>query len=430
MSNKIDILLDIVEFKTPQFETEKAAITLELLNSGFKKFEISFKQYMNLKDKIEKRKDNVFICYGSYSYIWADCDQFNFLENTFKAEKLFSYQQFCEKHNVLISCNNTIPQTYNSHKYQNDYDVSIIASDDLLEAELNKHGYLKLVNFDYKFRNDIENVTLVQKNTSYDYQNQISKLSCLNDTFGLFLEAGLGKTKTSLDTCCTLLKNKLIKKVLILPPANLMNNWTEEIEKHCAKTYQSKFLIISNKNLEKMTKYKTEINDLKKLIVNSKTKKEEKELQLKLEELMPITEQYKDEIINGEVLIILDEFHNFKNPLSQKSQYLLSILGEKSRVLVLSATPFPKGFQDMFVTFKIFNIISKDINWFQFKNFFFNEEKNGFGGVEKLILKKDKEYLSKLIYSRLKGKSVFLKKTDALDLPEQNYMIHYSKYIK
>lgn len=429
--NKIDILLDVVEFTTPTFNDDKAKITLQLLNSGFKKFQISFKQYQNLKQKIDTKKENVFVCFGDYSYIWSDADKFNFLEDTFNASKLFSYQQFIEPHPVLLSCNSSVQQQNNIinqnifNRNNRDYDVSVIATNELLNEELNKFNYLKLINQNYNFYNNIDDVILTQKNKSFDYQNQISKLSYLNNTFGLFLEAGLGKTKTALDTACSLLKNKLIKNVLIFSPANLMTNWQEEMEKHSYKMYHNKMLIISNKNLEKMTKNKKEIAEINSKINETVDKIELKKLNKELSELVPISEQYLNDIKEGKTLIIIDEFHNFKNPLSQKSQYLLSILEEKSRVLVLSATPFPKGFQDMFVVFKIFNILSREINYFQFKNFFFDEIKNSFGGSEKLILKKDKEYLSKLIYSRLKGKSVFLRKGDALELPEQNYNIHY-----
>lgn len=430
--NKIDILLDIVEFEAPLYENEKAKITLKLLNSGHKKFFLSLKQYQNLKDKINKYRDNVFCCYGDFSYIWSDADQFNFLESSFNATKLFTYNQFCEKHSVLLSCNNGIrtqninnSYSYNSNNYNKDYDISIMASNELLKEELEKYNAHHLINYNYIGQNNIDDVKLVLKNKSYEYQEQTSKLAIVNNQFGMFMEPGLGKTKTALDAMATLFKNKQIKKCLVFPPANLVNNWKEEINKHCHKLYIPKIEVYSNKDLEKLVKNKKKIEEIEIQLKTETVKKKIKELKSELLLIKPIPEQYLEEIKSGEVLIILDEFHNFKNPLAQKTQYLLSILSELSKIFVLTATPYPKGFEDMFVTFKIFNIINKNINWFQFKNFFFDEIKNGFGGVEKKVLKKDKVYLSKLIHSRLKAKSVWFMKKDVLDLPEQNYITHY-----
>ncbi|MBY0540798.1 MAG: DEAD/DEAH box helicase [Campylobacterales bacterium] len=427
--NKIDILLDIVEFKVINENDEKACIVLECLNSGFQKFNISHKQYTNLKNKINLFINNVFICFNNYNFIWADSDNIDFLKNIFKGEVVFSNEQLLENHPVTLSCNDILEQneinTQNKYTKPKEYDIGNIVSDEELLKELELHFATNLFNVSSNGLVDIENVQLFQKNESYDFQNQVSKLAVINNQYGMFMEAGTGKSKTSIDAACTLLKNGEITKCLIIPPANLINNWKEEIEKHCDSDLISKILVFSNKNLEKNERNKKEILELKNLIKSTKNNAEIILLKDKIKELQPITEQYISEIKSGKILLIIDESHNIKNPLAQKTKYLFSILSENSRVFLLSATPFPKEFQDMFVTLKIFNIINKKTNWYQFKNFFYIEEKNGFGGVEKLILKPEKEYLSKLIISRLKNKASFVKKINVLNLPEQIYKVHY-----
>lgn len=425
MNNKIDILLDVVEFNPPYYDYDKATITLEFLNSKIKKFQISLKQYNNLKESILNQQKNVYICFSQYGYIWSNQDNLDFLLSSFNAECVFSEEQFNSINKVKLSCNEIQKVKYTSNNIK-DYDLSIIATNDDIKNELIRLSCLNydLIDFDFKINFDIDKIKLVQKNTSPDYQNLVSKLSYLNHKYGMFMEPGLGKTKTVIDSISTLLKNKEISKCIVIPPANLIKNWNEELEKHCNKTLISKFLIISNKNLEKLEQNKKKILALQINIDKETDKNLLKELKTELISLLPITEQYKDGILSGNIAIVIDESHNFKNPLAIKTKYLLSVISKKSKIFLLSGTPFPKGFQDMFVTMKIFNILSEKINYFQFKNFFFDEVKNGFGGVEKLIIKKDKEYLSKLLISRLRGRSSFVKK-DILNLPEQKYNIHY-----
>lgn len=421
--NKIDILLDILEFKPPSNELDPYLMTVELLNSGCKKFKISEKQYLQLKESIENYNLNVYTCFSDYSFIWSSPDKFSFLKVAFSGKMLTNSYQELESHKVLLSCNSNDCE-------QEETNLTIGELDELVKEVLN-HNLSHLFNIDQisESYGEIGEIEIFQKNTSYPYQNDVTINAYLKKQYGIFMEPGMGKSKTALDTAATLLKNGLIKNCLIFPPANLIENWTGEIKTHVFDELHDYFQIISNKNLEKKTKNLKEITRIKHEIKDLKSKKEIESIinakKMELDDLLPISEKYLREIKSGETLIIIDEYHNFKNPQSQKTKYLLSLLTNESKILLLTGTPFSKDFQDMYVTFKIFGFLNSGINWFKFKNEFFDPVYNGFGGVEKLILKPKLEKLKDLLILAMKKKSSWLKKSDELDLPEQNYVLHY-----
>lgn len=432
MMNNIDILIDVLDFSYPNYGESKANITLELLNSGIKNFQISQKQYENLKTSIQNRNTGVYVCFG-YNYIWSEVNSIDFLVNTFNSKPIFDYEDYNKSFEVKLSVNsnqsNSIINNVNNFKYHNKHwDLSKRISENEFINLISEFGANYIFNnLDKTNENsDFDSINIHYKNESYPYQQEVSKLAYFNKVYGFFMEPGMGKTKTSLDTACTLIKNKVIEKVLVFPPANLVANWKEEIEIHADEEFHNFFGVYSNKDLEKSNRNKTRIKEIKKLLTLKKTTELEKEeLTKELKDKECIIEEYLEGIKSGKVLIILDEFHNFKNPEAIKTKYLLKNISENSRLMVLSATPFPKNFQDMFVAFKIFNIVKHEITWFQFSNFFFNKVTNSFGGIEKLVLKPNFIYLSEVITSLLHSKASFIKKESVLKLPDKHNIIHY-----
>lgn len=435
--NNLDILTDILEFKFPDdnkdSKNNKAVITVRLLNSHIKEFKISISQYEHLKLCINSYKYNIIIAYGKFGFLWCDFDNVDNLANKYSANILFSKPQYNFGNKVILTCNNNKHDGFVFSSVSKTHNINEMATDDQIINEFSQFKMDSFTEINSSGLTDVSGVKLVTKekpNKKYDYQLNVSKLSVINRQFGLFMEPGTGKTKTSLDTACTLLKTKEIDLCIVIPLANLIENWEEEIIKHCDERYVSKFMILSNKDLEKNTKNHYEIRGiLENISLNSKnmSKQELFETISNVLELSPKMDSYMNGIKSGKILLIIDEFHAFKNPLSQKSEYLLSSLSSESRILILSGTPFPKGFQDMFVAFKVLGIIKRSISWWDFKNFFFDEVDNGFGGVSKLVLKKDRVYLSNLLISRFNTKSAWIKKSDVLSLPSQKYLTHYYK---
>lgn len=242
-------------------------------------------------------------------------------------------------------------------------------------------------------KKDIITYPLKPKTKPFPFQLITSSMAITQKRYGFFLEQGLGKTKVSLDAACYLLKEKLIEKVIVYAPGGLVVNWEHEIAKNVYKTYQSKFLIESNSLLS----------------FNPRVKK------------VPLFVKFLDKIQNGKYLIIFDEFHYFKNPDSKRTKYILDNLTYKSLFFLLTGTPCSKGIVDLFVTFKLFNIIEG--NYYQFLNNYFLVEDTKFG-------KKIKdEYTAKteLLLEKLKQYSSWIKKDDVLDLPEKNFNVFYYK---
>lgn len=228
------------------------------------------------------------------------------------------------------------------------------------------------------------------KTEPYNFQLKIASLAAANVKYGLFLEQGLGKTKVSLDAAQYLLSKNLIDDVLVYAPASLCTNWKHEIKIHVYEEYHQKIFIESQAALS---------------LINSTRKT--KTIALYLEKM--------ESILAGRTLLIFDEFHLFKNPESKRSNFLVKSVSDKTRMLLLTGTPNPKGILELYIPFKLFGIISE--NFYAYRNKYFKTEQTQFG------IKVIDEFtaLTNNLMSKFKKLSSWVKKEEVLELPPKIY---------
>ena len=385
-ANKIDILDKIIGLI--KVNDYNYIIELELLNFQRKNLKINEKQLNFLRTLVYGFHNKIYVVFNDDSFCWASKNNKDYLEKTFN----------CFYNFVDLVKN----------------EVKII---DPRENELKEKEDEFIKNF------NCPNF----KTKSMDYQKRISILASSKNKYGLFLEPGLGKSKISLDISKILLNSKKIEKVIIYSPASLMTNWNMEIRKHCYAIDSKKMIVVSHSELSLIQKkeksnlkYNEEISILKKQKDKNSLKKI-KQLEEKIKKNSNIIFlKYLDDIQSGKALLIIDEFHHFKNSETIRTKFLLDSLTENSRLLMLTGTPNPKGIIDLFVYAKIFNLID-GMNYYQFMNKYLNVEKTQYGW--KTIGEK-KEQVREILF-QFKIYSSWVKKEDVLELPEKNYLTYY-----
>lgn len=221
-------------------------------------------------------------------------------------------------------------------------------------------------------------------------------LNCGNNSFGLYLTMGLGKSILAM--CCALEKYLLgeIDSILIICPSSLITNWEHEIKKSIKEEYHFLFNnLTKSSNLQKRTPWN---------IISHN------QLSLKCE--LPG---------NLRTIIIVDEVHNFKTPTSKRTKLLLNELKNYYGALSLSGTPKTNSSMDLFIQTKLLGLGYTKTSYIQ--NHCFEKIQN-FGGRLTIsytnVIKNESELMDKF-----KPISSWVKKEDVLDLPEKIFNVKY-----
>lgn len=256
------------------------------------------------------------------------------------------------------------------------------------------------------------------------WQHQRDAIAKAGPRFALHFDPGTGKSRTAIE----LLRKAAIRtegdclvhsvfKVIIFAPLNVCRNWENEIKEYLGSPYET-FIVAGGtkdkklKELEKFARYGGHKHAF--LICN-------------IESLR--SKEYREILIRtGTTFIIADEFHNFKTPTSLQTKgflYLLDCLRPKY-VYMLTGTPAPQGYIDLWTTFKVLGR-THDIFFVWRKKHF--EDKNfrrrGYAGYWPDYRIREK---SKLIFEDwLAEGSLTAKKDEVLDLPPMLYTNIYAE---
>lgn len=225
------------------------------------------------------------------------------------------------------------------------------------------------------------------------YQKRAIKFCIRQGAAGLFLDPGLGKSSVMLATIKLLLKQKLIRSVLIAAPLRVCYSvWPEEIKKW-----------------SDFNELRCEV--LHGAIKNLAVKKEADIYLINPEGLEWLSTQKLDCD-----MLVVDESTLFKHPNTKRFKLLKAMLPKFRRRYILTGTPAPNGYMDLFGQVFILdlgNALGRFITHYRMKFFY----QTGYGGYEwKLIPGKDRE-----IERVLKPLVLRMEAADYLDLPELIY---------
>ena len=228
----------------------------------------------------------------------------------------------------------------------------------------------------------------------HNYQLRSVKYMIDNDSYGLFLDMGLGKTVSALTATKELYDDFAINKVLVIAPLRVAKTvWHTEISEWSHLSELS-YSIITGTLKERLTALN---KDAIVYTVNRET--------------VPwLVEHYKSKWPFD--MIVIDESSSFKNPTSKRFRSLKKILKYTTRRYILTGTPTPNGLIDLWSQIYILDEgerLGKNIT--RFRNTYFDKDFMGYNYTLK-------EGADERIASKIRDKVVSMNSEDYLELPD------------
>ncbi len=246
------------------------------------------------------------------------------------------------------------------------------------------------------------------KDDLHDYQkNLVSKIKTIKKC-ALHLDMGCGKTIISLTAISDLLKENLVKRVLIIAPLQVAKNvWHNELSKW-EHTKDITYTICTGLKPKRDKAFK---QDTQLYITNRET-------------VPDLLQSLNKKIISNFDMIVIDEASSFKNAKSKRFKALSKI---KSDYLVeLTGTPSPNGLMDIWAQIYLMDKgqrLEKSMSKFISENFNYKTQTNKFSGsffFYDCFPKNEKD-----LFNKISDIAFSLKASDYISLPERIDLVTY-----
>lgn len=270
----------------------------------------------------------------------------------------------------------------------------------------------------------------VFKTTPWDHQKAGFKL--LKDAGSFILEWDMrtGKTFTIANDMQRILLENPDCMTLVIAPSNIVEStWIADIYKHTDMEGYAASQKLNSQRLKGLRRgnitmpiegglYREFKGSANYVVLNHDAISNEKVMQYILEELKPDN-------------FIVDEFHCFKNPTSNRTKAAVKISkyihGKNGQVILMSGTPIPKDIRDIYAPCQIVDPDMLPITFTEFKRRFCNIQggyANGDpGGIEKYLGEKNQDELKMRTCAR--SQRVLIQ--DVHDMPKKIETIKYVK---
>lgn len=166
-----------------------------------------------------------------------------------------------------------------------------------------------------------------------EHQKQVLDICKVQKRYGIFFTMGAGKTSTMLALIDYLVFESMeVEKILIIAPSTVINKakvWQKEIKKW-KNFHFFDFIELNGSPDDRIKKKETSLNTIA-LMSDG------------------LVSWYKNTYKNLDDfdMIIVDESSRFKSHKSEKFKALSKMIKDKHRVYLLSGTPMPNGYQDL-----------------------------------------------------------------------------------
>ena len=225
----------------------------------------------------------------------------------------------------------------------------------------------------------------------YEYQKKICNVALNAGSYGLFCEVGTGKTVMALE-----IANHYGKTLVLCPLSIIETAWIED----CNRFYPDKKIVNCHAD-----------------------SKANRILQLSQDADIYVMNYESYKILYNELLkmdfdcMIVDESSCMKNMKSQITDYILRMMYKIPHRFVLSGTPTPNRFDEIFPQMKFVNVDIFGSNKYGFLQTYSHQSmKDPHVWYQ---TDEDKEKFN----ARLMEQSVFLKKEDCIDLPDKVFEV-------
>ena len=241
---------------------------------------------------------------------------------------------------------------------------------------------------------------MLNETNLHNYQNRSTEHILNNPSCGLFLDMGLGKTISSLTAIDKLMFDRFeIKKVLVIAPKRVARDtWMDEVKSW------------------------SHIGHLKLSICVGSSQQRKAALQAKAdvytinrENVVWLTALYGSKCPFD--MIIIDESSSFKSPSAQRFKALKKWTGQCKRVVLLTGTPAPNGYEDLWAQMYLLDggeRLGKFVTNFR-DRFFTIDPSTAYSTYPKRVLK---EGAKEQIHGLISDICISMKAEDYLELPK------------
>ena len=250
------------------------------------------------------------------------------------------------------------------------------------------------------------------KTKPYAHQIKALEKSWAQETYGLFMEMGTGKSKVLVDNIAMLYDRGAIRGALIVAPKGVYKNWDQiEFPTHMPEHVEyTKVLweanITKKKQLELDTLFDDK-GDLKILIMNVEAFSTQKGLDFAHSFL---------NIFLGRALIGIDESTTIKSPTAKRTKNILKIGNLAKYRRILTGSPVTKSPLDLYTQCNFLDPFHLDFSsYYTFRARYANMVKRNFGGRSVQLVTSYRR-LDELAL-KLEKFSYRVLKEDCLDLP-------------
>lgn len=234
-----------------------------------------------------------------------------------------------------------------------------------------------------------------KRNNLYPHQKEGVRRALSEPFFALFMDQGTGKTAVAIRTMVERYQREGVHRVVIFAPNNLLYNWTLEIkawahlpqERIRVLRFQGKGRKKWESQLEDFLSHDLELLSLDQLRARGYSGKKKEILQGYNPPLMILLVNYeKARILEPQLRkmkiqgLIVDESQRIKSRNTQVSQSIYRLTRKCSYRLLMSGTPVGRGYEDLFMQYKIMDSEIFGDNYRAFENRYIR--KGGYMGKE------------------------------------------------
>lgn len=234
------------------------------------------------------------------------------------------------------------------------------------------------------------------------------------DEFGLFFEAGTGKTRTTIE----ILRRKYaaegrVLRTLILGPQVVVENWRREILKF-SKITRDQVHTLTGTGMNRLRTFNDNRAKAFIFICNYES--------LLMKQLYDEFERYNFEVI------VLDESHRLKNPGAKRTKAATRLCDQSRYRYILTGTPILNSLLDVYSQFRCLDKgASFGQNYFVFRNQYFYDKNSGMPAHSHFPNWTMKPHMDSVVGEMMQKKTMYVKKSECLDLPP---MIRKTVYVE
>ena len=255
------------------------------------------------------------------------------------------------------------------------------------------------------------------KTKPYAHQLKALEKSWAQETYGLFMEMGTGKSKVLVDNIAMLYDRGAIRGALIVAPKGVYKNWHDiEFPVHMPDHVEHT-KVLWEANITKKKQYELDklfdgSDDLKILIMNVEA--------LSTQNGLDFAHSFLN-IFLGRALIGIDESTTIKNPTAKRTKNILKIGNLAKYRRILTGSPVTKSPLDLFSQCKFLDPFHLGYDsYYAFRSRYAHMLDRNFGGRRVQIVGSYRR-LDELA-TKLENFSYRVLKEDCLDLPEKVFM--------